>query len=633
MGGMGVRQVAFQDMPRKGSHRAAFPLRQSDGTGSDELRRDKPEDELFVILEGWKSGKAMKMAEDEMDEEIAEVVGEDDGADSDSDVEDDQPVHTSLYARLMWRFMIGPTSLRRIAWDFVGCWLVFWDFLLLPYYVFNPPETTFLMTMTWIVRIYWSADMPTSLCTGYSLPEGRSELDPVKVLVKFARTWMVFDLLIVGFDWVDFAIKSQMDAEGGSGEAMGAARAGKALKVSRLLRMVRLIRLARLVKMPEVFSSFTYQFESERTSIVFGIIRMMIFLIMVTHIMACCWYGIGNSTEGNTWVVAYGLEGTSTAYAYSTSFHWALTQFTGSMDVQPENSAERFFAVLTLTFGFLLSAMVVSNITSSLTRLQIVSARSSTQVAMLNRYLHDNGISTKVALRVQRNATYALAQEKKNTPESSIELLELVSEPLRVELHYEIYGPILTWYGFFRCYKEANGPGMRRVCHTAISRLSLSRGDILFSTGELPPFPAMYFILSGRLNYQRPGSASVNMYSGEWACEGVLWTEWVHCGCLRARSECSLILLDAHQFQATALQYQTNECYPTKYAMAFVKELNNIKRSNLTDLPDVGFNVADICERIFTPLRGRTTRFSSPHVAAPLHLSNIGEGCERQESR
>merc|ERR1719218_233346 len=109
-----------------------------------------------------------------------------------------------------------------------------------------------------------------------------------------------------------------------------------------------------------------------------------------------------------------------------------MTQFCGSSDIYPHNTSERAFAVCVLLFGFLVSAYVVSSITSSMTRLQIVTAHQATQVDLLKRYLSDNGISAKVALRVQRNALFAMEEVKKHTPESSIELLELVSAPLRV---------------------------------------------------------------------------------------------------------------------------------------------------------------------------------------------------------
>jgi len=322
----------------------------------------------------------------------------------------------------------------------------------------------------------------------------------------------------------------------------------------------------------------------------------VIFLVGLLHFIACCWYGIGIDVEedAKSWVRHMDLDKAVLGYQYVTSFHWSLTQFTGTVDINPHNTGERVFAVVVLLFGFLISASVVSSITSSMTRLQIVSARQATQTSMLNQYLFDNGISTKVALRVQRNAMYALLQEKKNTPESAIELLNLVSEPLRVELHYEIHLPVLAWHPFFRRFNEFNANATRRICHVAVSRLSICRGDILFSIGEQPQFPAMYFIMNGRMQYLSDGrSPEALTPDNKWASEPVLWTPWVHLGTLRARAECMLTLLDANQFQSICVQFRTQEFFPRLYAEEFVAELNNTSKDEITDMYP-GFDVEKV---------------------------------------
>lgn len=348
--------------------------------------------------------------------------------------------------------------------------------------------------------------------------------------------------------------------------------------------------------------------------IMVGIMKLMIFLVAVAHLIACSWYGIGTMDDKNNWIIVNDLEDVKIEEKYMTSFHWSLTQFTGTMEVFPANLVERTYTVLALLFGFLVSASVVSTITSSMTRLQIVSARQSTQVDTLNQYLVNNHISTKVALRVQRNAVYAISQEKRNTPESSIELLQLVSEPLRIELHYEIYSPILEWYPFFRHYDNANKNGMRRVCHGAVQRLSVSRGDVVFSAAEMSPVPVMYFVCSGKLHYQRQGCPPNPVFSGQRVCEVVLWTAWVHCGTLRVKHESNILVLDAHQFQAITLHWQTNECYPRRFASAFVKALNNIDKSTLTDLEDIGegFDIEEVCMDVF-----RLKRTVQPMIHLP----------------
>lgn len=553
--------------------------------------------------------------------------------DEDSDGEGEENAEKSKWALLnLWsRIIVHPSSPLRLLWDCLGVLCISYEFVMLPLQFLSLSQSPFLVGAAWAMRIYWTCDFPLSFITGFARADGNIEKRPGKVAKNYIFTWMPFDICVLATDWMETVL--------GGVDGLGAARAGKAFKALRLLRMLRLIRLVRLRRMPEFMRVIAYKFQGERFVIVFGIIRIMIFLIGINHFIACCWYGIGDSDAdvpacdmigGSTndcetqtkdvmasrgWVYKYEYDRAELGYRYVTSFHWSLTQFTGSADVYPQNVGERTFAVVSLLFGFLLSASVVSSITSSMTRLQIVTARQSTQVSMLKQYLFDNGISTKVALRVQRNAMYTLQQATKNTPESSIELLALVSEPLRMDLHYEIHRPTLCQHPFFRCYDEVNSPAMKKICHTCVSQLQLSRGDVLFSSGEIPPSPCTYFCINGKLQYlQEYGyrNGARRMDAGQWSCEAVLWTAWVHIGMLRAKTECSLQLLSAGNFQSIATQFQTREFYPKKYAEAYVNRLNTMDKEFLSDLATPDLDIDGICDLVFP--RHRSSELDSVRI-------------------
>merc|ERR1712113_808091 len=106
---------------------------------------------------------------------------------------------------------------------------------------------------------------------------------------------------------------------------------------------------------------------------------------------------------------------------------------------------------------------------------------------------------------------------------------------------------------FFRHYGEANCFAMRRVCHSVAPEF-VCRGDLLFSDGEVSPCPVMYFCNEGHLIYGGPKGAE-EMNKGQWACEHVLWTLWVHCGQLHAKTECHLTVLSAERFQKIAVHF------------------------------------------------------------------------------
>lgn len=52
-----------------------------------------------------------------------------------------------------------------------------------------------------------------------------------------------------------------------------------------------------------------------------------------------------------------------------------------------------------------------------MTRLSIARSKETTKLAALKEYLREHHITSRTALRVQRNAQYALQEQKRHTPD------------------------------------------------------------------------------------------------------------------------------------------------------------------------------------------------------------------------
>jgi len=295
-----------------------------------------------------------------------------------------------------------------------------------------------------------------------------------------------------------------------------------------------------------------------------------------------------------------------------------MINFAGDTEIYSNSIPERLYAVLTLLFAFLASASVVSSITSSMTRLSIATAHDANMIMTLKRYLTDNDISARVALRVQRNASHALEERRRHTPEQDIELLQLVSEPLRVELHFEINQPVLEAHAFFHNYCDVAPGLMRQACHQSISRMQLSRGDVLFSAGEVPKVPRMYFLYAGKLKYDRTAESHRTVHKGEWACEAVLWTQWMHYGLMRTKTECTLVVLEALIFQNICQQYTSQMDYARSYGKAFVQHINGAEEVELTDLEDPEMDVDWLAWRAHPNKKTEKRRQSSKNPVTGL---------------
>jgi hypothetical protein len=130
-------------------------------------------------------------------------------------------------------------------------------------------------------------------------------------------------------------------------------------------------------------------------------------------------------------------------------------------------------------------------------------------------------------------------------------------------------------------YNEVNPTGIRKVCHQAVSVLTLHRGDVLFSDLETPTIPRMFFVTTGSLLYfQGFTSKAVNEYS--WMSEGVLWTRWTHCGTARCNTESRILQVDAEGFQDIVSHFPSD--HAGSYAAEFVTWANSCAQEHLSDL-------------------------------------------------
>lgn len=245
----------------------------------------------------------------------------------------------------------------------------------------------------------------------------------------------------------------------------------------------------------------------------------------------------------------------------------------GYEDRGPVSMSERIFTVLVLIFGWFVSAAFVGSLTTAMTRLHLIASKTSHQFSALNRYLSDYGISRELSLRVHQNARFALKEQTQHTPERNVELMALISEPLRSEIHYEMYEPVLEEHPFFYLHNTVNPISIRHICHTAVEPVSLSQGDVIFSEFEVPEIPLMRIVVRGTLEYIHAGDKHYIVSSGSWVSEAVLWTKWAHRGTMRALTQCRLLSVDARQVSKIMSMFPTQAT--REYAQKFVESLND----------------------------------------------------------
>jgi len=478
--------------------------------------------------------------------------------------------------------VLDPNSRWRILWDIFGILLVMYDTVVIPLQVFEDlPQGWFLESMQWVTRVFWTLDIILCLLTGILKPDGSIEMNPAKIARTYVWTWFGPDVLIVGCDWCEifFPLLS----------FVGFARVGKVTRTFRILRMMRLMRMERVRHTHAVMLTNPIAGQkSEQLIIIAGILNNLIFIIGLGHVIACLWYEIADErrqTRTDTWLDAHGFADESLALKYTTALHWSLLQFAGGTDeIVPHNTAERVFAIGAFILSFVMATVFVGRLTSSMTQLHMLSRKDLEKFQTLKQYLMKNAISTTLTMRIMHNAQHALSEKQRFMEESRVELLHIISEPLRVEVHFELYAPVLQVHPFFRCFIEACPQVMKKVCHKAMSLLAVSNGDVIFMLGEVPTPPRMFIICSGELSYHSLSGAVAYVESGQWISEATLWVNaWTHQGMLKAVSDCRLCVLDAQKFVELTEAFDF-DFDVRSYARTFVKCMNS-GAIDSTDLP------------------------------------------------
>jgi len=505
--------------------------------------------------------------------------------------------------RRRW-YMVHPNSAKRMVWDLISMSLLAYDIMVIPFVgAFEPPASSFLVGMTWSTLIFWTADMPLSALTGYQ--KGKEViLEPAMTLRHYCRTWFFLDTIIVALDFLMlflFGSEANVDANDGS-----AFRLGRTL---RTLRFVRTLRLVRVLKLKRIVQAIQDSINTEAVSIVFGVCKIILFLVIANHIVACGWYSVAFfavDSQGRSWVTEAGMHERSIVYRYMTSLHWSLTQFTpASMEVVPENSGERVYTVLVIIFAMIAFSSFVSLLTASMAQLQALSSNESRQFWLLRRYLRDWNVRRYTSVRVQRYLEYAYQKQKLRVQEGEVKLLSLLSEPLRLELKHETFSQHLSGHPLFNACNE-----QARIFGKALAATSLASNDLIFECGEQARM--VTFLTGGALVYtlglreelamssqlpHAPNGARETLQEGAWICEVVLWTDWYHLGDLCALTECQVVTVSASIFAQSVQTSAPLWSALRKYAANFLDNLNQVDVDDLTDLTSQLFSPEEALDR------------------------------------
>lgn len=525
-------------------------------------------------------------------------------------------------ARWNWRHfnpIMNPTSPKRLGWVFVGMGLMLYDLVAFPMTVFEPPETKFSMFMKYFSQIYWTFDILVSFCTGVNI-NGDLVMTPMKIAQVYAKTWLTFDVLVTFPLWI--IIFMGWDGEG-----------AESMKSVRYVRMLRFLRLMRLAKLEHLLGEALALVNSSMVILSFGIVKLMVYLMLLNHFNACVWYGIGSRKDG--WADKNGkhVAGRGLGYKYFCAVHWSLTQFQGTSEVVPGTTLpERIYAACFLLFALMILASFVSSLTNMMMQLQSLKDEKNRQQRAIRSYLSTHKISMALSMRVKKYVDWKL--QMLSSQKSNADVLAILPKALVVELLYEVRGPVISQNLFFKGLDETFSRTFRRICHEAVTLIWQAPMELIFTAVD--EAAVMYFITHGVLRYRvvkiRKGSVSKQNTStsqhensvdvdedldngsnthevmkGTCMCEAVLWVDWDHCGELKTVTDCAVLSLDSRMFANVIQTNPPAHASSVLYARKFLASLNKFGKVYTDILPEGGIVSMERSQSVFRRSNSRNT--------------------------
>ncbi|CAE8681892.1 unnamed protein product [Polarella glacialis] len=470
--------------------------------------------------------------------------------------------------------VMNPGSNKRVAFEVFGLLLILYDLVWWPAQVFGFASNPFTRAVLWLSSAFWACDLIVSFFVGFTvIDRGLVEMRVSKIARHYARTWLPVDLFLVLLDWTLNALVLLRDHE------VADFGGGTYLEKAQLLRLLRLLRL---FKASGFISALFDRIQSETTRILVRVLKLLVFIMLINHLIACSWYeiGISDMEREDTWVKANDLKEKGAVYAYTTALHWSITQFVpASMEVVPVNELERSFTIVVIMSAMVIFSSFISTITNAMTQLRNLNSERHEELVKLRRFFSENRVSAPLVARISSCIHQSATLTSSRVHGEDISILELLPASLKCDLAEEVYAPTLCAHPLLLTWAEYYPTESKRLFVAARSFSSGTKHE-LFHAGQVAE--NMYFLSSGQMVYIRddrelPHEPPAYVGPGQWLAEPAMWIKWKHVGQSSSTENCELVLLPCDAAarilsRSNASSYAGARRYAQTFAAYFAKQ-------------------------------------------------------------
>eukprot|EP00928_Gymnodinium_smaydae_P013382 TRINITY_DN14884_c0_g2_i1.p1 TRINITY_DN14884_c0_g2~~TRINITY_DN14884_c0_g2_i1.p1 ORF type:complete len:710 (+),score=113.27 TRINITY_DN14884_c0_g2_i1:43-2130(+) len=464
-------------------------------------------------------------------------------------------------------YILSPASRWFLCWQLLFTLVLAYELLSFPMGAFDIPPTAFSEAIVIFNVLFWSCDMVLTFFVGYYTRDGELIMTPGGIAIRYMKTWLLPDLVVILTDWVGVL------GVGGSGT--------RSIKLIRFMRVGRVLRLLRLRKLKEMLRTLDDYLSSEYVRTLRSLLLDMTAICVASHFLGCLLFLIGTiRIEGyDNWVTRYKMDDVHWSYAYLTSWHWSVCQFTpGSNEIQPQNPFERAFNILMLVMGMVIFSTVLGNITLAMKTLRHYESKFDNQLAVLRRYFKQTKLSTQLLHRVSVYSDSVVKPKLYQVQLADVTLLARLPVQMRREVFMELRAHYLVVHPLLHVTQVMGKHIIETLCD-GVTESSLSTRAHAFSPGEAAK--EMFFVTYGKVKYimqTEDDEDEVTFIEGgtsasSYFLEVVLWTPWICRGVAAASTDSELMSLGADVFQGVFSLHPGLKWLPMTYGLKFVEEV------------------------------------------------------------
>lgn len=214
-----------------------------------------------------------------------------------------------------------------------------------------------------------------------------------------------------------------------------------------ILRFISFLFFLKIFYFKELFKRFEERFFLNKIfRNVIALIKLIFFILLLSHLISCFWYLIGKTSSYDTnWLSKNNLEEKDPSIQYLYSFYYVcITMSTvGYGDISPQNPTEVGFTTVITYFSSGIFAYVLNSIGNIVSDITKRSNEFSNEMNVINRYMKDKNISFELRLKIRKYLEYVFHEDNTDKLEEQKQIISKLSDNLKEELFIEANGSII----------------------------------------------------------------------------------------------------------------------------------------------------------------------------------------------